>query len=35
MTTLSMFTEINIVEDFAGNRIHCLENIVSMNLYCH
>lgn len=35
MSTLSIFTEINIVEDLAGNRIHRLENIVSMNLYCH
>ncbi|KAG6371357.1 hypothetical protein JVT61DRAFT_9560 [Boletus reticuloceps] len=34
-TILSMFTNINIIRDFSGNRIHRLENIISMNHYCH
>ncbi|KAI6030236.1 hypothetical protein EDC04DRAFT_2898507 [Pisolithus marmoratus] len=32
---LSMFTSVNIVEELAGNRIHRLENIMSMQITCH
>ncbi|KAI9567970.1 hypothetical protein HD554DRAFT_2172717 [Boletus coccyginus] len=32
---LSMFTYISIIKDLAGNRIHRLENILSLNFYCH
>lgn len=34
-TILSMFTDINILADLAGNRIHRLENIMSMDQPCH
>lgn len=32
---LSMFTDMSIIKNLAGNRIHRLENILSMNFYCH
>ncbi|KAG8215741.1 hypothetical protein J3R82DRAFT_7636 [Butyriboletus roseoflavus] len=34
-TILLMFTDVNIVEDLGGKRIHGLENIMSMELSCH
>ncbi|KAI6004742.1 hypothetical protein EDD15DRAFT_2155432 [Pisolithus albus] len=34
-TILSMFADINILEELAGNRIHRLENIMSMEQGCH
>ena len=33
-TVLSMLTDTGIVKDLADNRIHHLENILSMNFYC-
>ncbi|KAF8548275.1 hypothetical protein OG21DRAFT_1423357 [Imleria badia] len=32
---LSMFSRDTIIKDLAGNRIHRLENILSMNIYSH
>ncbi|KAI6040720.1 hypothetical protein EDC04DRAFT_2893730 [Pisolithus marmoratus] len=32
---LSMFTNVNIAEELAGNRIHRLENVMSMQQTCH
>ncbi|KAI6121069.1 hypothetical protein F5141DRAFT_495978 [Pisolithus sp. B1] len=33
-TVISMFTDANILEELAGNLIHRLENIISMELSC-
>ncbi|KAI6039140.1 hypothetical protein EDC04DRAFT_2687191 [Pisolithus marmoratus] len=30
-----MFTDVNTIEELAGNRIHRLENIMSMDITCH
>ncbi|KAG6327190.1 hypothetical protein ID866_11899, partial [Astraeus odoratus] len=32
---LSMFTDLDIIVDLAGNKIHRLENIITMNQHCH
>ncbi|KAG6328443.1 hypothetical protein ID866_10645 [Astraeus odoratus] len=32
---LSMFTDLDIIVDLAGNKIHHLENIITMNQHCH